>query len=173
MGVGTTGPKGLIECDHHELFSVDGKLTRESGADIPDSTILSASGSMRPGTGSAIWSHGCSGLLHLSITVVQRTCTSVKFSCCLSFLFLYFLSFRKFCKKLSKEGFVFLTLPSFESFLLTFFLSSPPTCRDSLVKADVQAIGTQSKNLSWFSKWFWEMWFEMDSVHLHASRRGE
>lgn len=35
-----------------------------------------------------------------------------------------------------------------------------------------QAIGTQSKRMSWFAKWFWECWFEMDNVHLHGSRRG-
>ena len=35
-----------------------------------------------------------------------------------------------------------------------------------------QAIGTASKRVSWFAKWFWECWFEMDNVHLHGSRRG-
>ena len=36
-----------------------------------------------------------------------------------------------------------------------------------------RAIGTASKRVSWFAKWFWELWFEFDNVHLHASRRGE
>jgi betaine lipid synthase len=27
--------------------------------------------------------------------------------------------------------------------------------------------------MSWFAKWFWECWFEMDNVHLHGSRRGK
>lgn len=40
-------------------------------------------------------------------------------------------------------------------------------------RADRQAIGSQSKTMSWFAKWFWECWFEMDNVHLHGSRRGE
>jgi len=26
--------------------------------------------------------------------------------------------------------------------------------------------------MSFFAKWFWEAWFEMDNVHLHTSRRG-
>ncbi|KAK8849633.1 hypothetical protein IAR55_004968 [Kwoniella newhampshirensis] len=34
-----------------------------------------------------------------------------------------------------------------------------------------RAIGTASKRLSWFAKWFWECWFELDNVHLHGSRR--
>ncbi|ORX37775.1 hypothetical protein BD324DRAFT_641879 [Kockovaella imperatae] len=34
-----------------------------------------------------------------------------------------------------------------------------------------RAIGTMSKRMSWFAKWFWESWFELDHVHLHASRR--
>lgn len=25
--------------------------------------------------------------------------------------------------------------------------------------------------MSWFAKWFWECWFELDNVHLHGSRR--
>lgn len=25
--------------------------------------------------------------------------------------------------------------------------------------------------MSWFAKWFWECWFELDHVHLHGSRR--
>ena len=36
-----------------------------------------------------------------------------------------------------------------------------------------RAIGTMSKRMSWCAKWFWECWFELDHVHLHASRRGE
>jgi betaine lipid synthase len=27
--------------------------------------------------------------------------------------------------------------------------------------------------MSWFGKWFWEMWFELDNVQLHAARRGK
>ncbi|OXG17402.1 betaine lipid synthase [Cryptococcus neoformans Tu401-1] len=34
-----------------------------------------------------------------------------------------------------------------------------------------RAIGTASKRVSWFSKWFWECWFDLDGVHLHGSRR--
>ncbi|WWD20259.1 hypothetical protein CI109_104735 [Kwoniella shandongensis] len=34
-----------------------------------------------------------------------------------------------------------------------------------------RAIGTASKRVSWFAKWFWECWFEFDNVHLHGSRR--
>jgi betaine lipid synthase len=43
------------------------------------------------------------------------------------------------------------------------------TSRDLGIKE--RAIGTQSKRVSWFSKWFWECWFEFDNVHLHGSRR--
>ncbi|WVR08104.1 hypothetical protein IAU60_005150 [Kwoniella sp. DSM 27419] len=34
-----------------------------------------------------------------------------------------------------------------------------------------RAIGTASKRVSWFAKWFWECWFSFDGVQLHASRR--
>ncbi|WVQ75099.1 hypothetical protein IAR50_004708 [Cryptococcus sp. DSM 104548] len=34
-----------------------------------------------------------------------------------------------------------------------------------------RAIGTASKRVSWFAKWFWECWFAFDNVHLHGSRR--
>lgn len=44
------------------------------------------------------------------------------------------------------------------------------TCTCTLADT-TQAIGTQSKRVSWFSKWFWECWFEFDNVHLHGSRR--
>lgn len=43
------------------------------------------------------------------------------------------------------------------------------TSRDAGIKE--RAIGTQSKRVSWMAKWFWECWFELDNVHLHASRR--
>ncbi|CAK9784087.1 hypothetical protein CC85DRAFT_58115 [Cutaneotrichosporon oleaginosum] len=43
------------------------------------------------------------------------------------------------------------------------------TARDSGIKE--RALGTQSKRVSWMSKWFWECWFEFDNVHLHHSRR--
>ncbi|ORY34834.1 hypothetical protein BCR39DRAFT_476586 [Naematelia encephala] len=43
------------------------------------------------------------------------------------------------------------------------------TSRDSGLKE--RAIGTASKRVSWFAKWFWECWFELDNVHLHGSRR--
>nr|XP_018260370.1 betaine lipid synthase [Kwoniella dejecticola CBS 10117]OBR82528.1 betaine lipid synthase [Kwoniella dejecticola CBS 10117] len=36
-----------------------------------------------------------------------------------------------------------------------------------------RAIGTASKRVSWFAKWFWECWFSLDGVNLNASRRGE
>ena len=42
-----------------------------------------------------------------------------------------------------------------------------------MVGSSFQAIGTMSKRVSWIAKWFWECWFELDHVHLHASRRGE
>ncbi|OCF62173.1 betaine lipid synthase [Kwoniella mangroviensis CBS 10435] len=34
-----------------------------------------------------------------------------------------------------------------------------------------RAIGTASKRVSWLAKWFWECWFSLDGVNLHASRR--
>ncbi|OCF42021.1 betaine lipid synthase [Kwoniella heveanensis CBS 569] len=34
-----------------------------------------------------------------------------------------------------------------------------------------RAIGTASKRVSWIAKWFWECWFSLDNVQLHASRR--
>ncbi|WWC92743.1 uncharacterized protein L201_007702 [Kwoniella dendrophila CBS 6074] len=34
-----------------------------------------------------------------------------------------------------------------------------------------RAIGTASKRVSWFAKWFWECWFSFDGVNLHTSRR--
>ncbi|WVQ79348.1 hypothetical protein IAT38_001445 [Cryptococcus sp. DSM 104549] len=43
------------------------------------------------------------------------------------------------------------------------------TSRETGIKE--RAIGTMSKRVSWFAKWFWECWFELDNVHLHGSRR--
>ncbi|KAG8984034.1 hypothetical protein FRB93_006827 [Tulasnella sp. JGI-2019a] len=44
------------------------------------------------------------------------------------------------------------------------------TSRDSTSTRE-RAIGTASKRVSWFSKWFWECFFHFDNIHLHASRR--
>jgi betaine lipid synthase len=42
-----------------------------------------------------------------------------------------------------------------------------------LVSHDFTAIGGEQKKCGWFSRWFWQIWFDFDHVDLSSGRRSK
>jgi hypothetical protein len=56
--------------------------------------------------------------------------------------------------------------------------TSQPFERDGLtgeclltLRLVLQAIGSAKRQVGWFSRWFWQVWFDFDHVHLGEDRR--